>query len=111
MVKSAADRCLPCWLYSELYKARNDFLHGNPLTDKPLDVGSTDLFWIAACLYRLALTAFLDISFENTGEERDGAGANLLLRVRFERFQRNIEQALLRSAQSPEDTASDPAYS
>ena len=29
--KFAPQRSLPCWLYGEIYHARNDFLHGNPI--------------------------------------------------------------------------------
>jgi hypothetical protein len=36
--KSAPLRSLPCWLYGELYHARNDFLHGNPIRQNKLRV-------------------------------------------------------------------------
>ena len=54
---------LPCWVYGKLYEARNDFLHGNPIGKKALTPrsGSNGLFWLSPLLYRLALTAFLDL--------------------------------------------------
>lgn len=57
-------RPLTCWLYGELYKARNDFLHGNRVSPKTLSPRTLDqsLFWFAPGLYRLALTGFLGLS-------------------------------------------------
>jgi len=42
-------RSLPCWMYGELYQARNDFLHGNRVSVRTLSPkGSQDgLFWLA----------------------------------------------------------------
>lgn len=59
---------LPCWMYGELYKARNDFLHGNPITGERLIVrpSQRSLFLYTAPLYRLALTGFLDLRFKRT---------------------------------------------
>lgn len=56
-------RPLTCWLYGELYKARNEFLHGNPVSPKTLSPRALQqsLFWFAPGLYRLALTGFLDL--------------------------------------------------
>lgn len=58
---------LPCWLYWELYRLRNDFVHGNPIGGQPFRPGGTnvDLFWIAPVLYRLALTGFLNLSLSH----------------------------------------------
>jgi hypothetical protein len=60
-------RSLPCWLYGELYQARNDFLHGNPIGARALYPGNPNvsLFWLAPSLYRLALTGFLKMSVPN----------------------------------------------
>jgi hypothetical protein len=54
-------RPLPSALYARLYDARNEFLHGNPLTRKILKGGLKDgtLFNVAAPLYRMALDGFL----------------------------------------------------
>jgi hypothetical protein len=55
---------LPCWLYGKLYRARCDFLHGNPVRKDRLSFTGAEasLFWIAPCLYRMALTGFLKLS-------------------------------------------------
>lgn len=57
---------LPCWIYGKLYQARNNFLHGNPIPKNALSPKGTKngLFWLAPCLYRLALTGFLDLSVD-----------------------------------------------
>jgi hypothetical protein len=56
-------RTFPCWLYGRLYLARNRYIHGNPVTANLLKVeGSAHgLFWLAAPLYRFALTGFLNL--------------------------------------------------
>lgn len=52
-----------CKLYAELYRARNDFLHGNSVTAGHLfpakDRGKPILLHCAPLVYRAALTAFL----------------------------------------------------
>jgi hypothetical protein len=61
--KPCPRRPLPCWLYGKLYQARCDFLHGNPVRPKtlhPSDLNDS-LFWLAPCLYRLALAGFLNL--------------------------------------------------
>ena len=42
-------------IYERLYRARNDFLHGNPITDKTLRVEKCrkHVHWFAASLFRL----------------------------------------------------------
>jgi hypothetical protein len=94
-------RPLPCWLYGKLYKARCDFLHGNPVSPKTLNPrGLNDsLFWFAPGLYRLALTGFLQLSFESSSEtghpKREAQYA--ILRFKFNQYQRTIEDALLKA--------------
>jgi hypothetical protein len=61
-------RTLPCWLYGKLYRARNKYLHGDRVTlgllsDKRAQHG---LFWLAAPLYRFALTGFLRLEYKRT---------------------------------------------
>jgi hypothetical protein len=53
---------LACWIYGEIYQARNDFLHGNPITPKRLTIEKSGrvLSNYTAPLYRLALTGLLD---------------------------------------------------
>jgi hypothetical protein len=58
-------RNIACWLYGELFHARNDYLHGNEMEDDRLIVKSTgkSLFMYPQSLYRLALTGFLGLDF------------------------------------------------
>jgi hypothetical protein len=54
---------LACWIYGELFKARNDFLHGNSVALDRLRIplsGKT-IYNFAAPLYRMALTGILTI--------------------------------------------------
>jgi len=89
---------LPCWIYGELYKARNDFLHGNPITGERLVVrpSQRSLFLYTAPLYRLALTGFLDLRFKRTVPSQDNAtafAAYVTDRMDFRSPQANIEAA------------------
>lgn len=82
-------RPLTCWLYGELYKARNDFLHGNPVSPKTLSPRTLDqsLFWFAPGLYRLALTGFLGLSVSKTDPSY----------VEVRQYQSAIERALMKT--------------
>jgi hypothetical protein len=55
-------------IYKRLYNARNDFLHGNPITDETLIVEKCRkrVDWFAASLFRLALTGYLNLRFSET---------------------------------------------
>ena len=65
------DRILACWIYGELYKARNDFAHGNPVNANRLRLQSGRyLHYYAAPLYRMALTAFLNLRWTGLRRER-----------------------------------------
>jgi hypothetical protein len=50
-------------VYGHLYRVRNHFLHGNPVTAQTLmlDKCPKHVHLFAASLFRLALTAFLDV--------------------------------------------------
>jgi hypothetical protein len=63
-------RPLACWLYGKLYKARCDFLHGNPVSAKTLNPSAlnTSIFWFAPSLYRLALTGFINLKVKASDE-------------------------------------------
>jgi hypothetical protein len=94
----------PAWLYGELYQARCDFLHGNPVRTRALTPGNlkTSLFWLAPCLYRLALTGFLGLSFKRQcpkGGNPDKIGEYVSSRLQFEMYQYKVERALLRAKQ------------
>jgi hypothetical protein len=62
--KKAPLRSLPCWLYGEIYHARNDFLHGNPIRIDRLELkmSGKGLFPYAPLLYRMALSAFFRLN-------------------------------------------------
>ena len=59
-------RTLASWLYRKLYDCRNKFLHGNPVCPDDLRLPDAEwtVFEYAAPLYRLALTAFLPLTFD-----------------------------------------------
>jgi hypothetical protein len=56
-------RILPCAIYSRLNTARNDYLHGNKVSDFQLVIMPSRRFLLdyAPVLYRMALAAFLDL--------------------------------------------------
>jgi hypothetical protein len=95
-------RSLPCWIYGELYQARNDFLHGNRVSVKTLSpTGAKDgLFWLAPSVYRLALTGFLKLSVDRNLPYwlSDSHKNDPLSRRKQEAYDRQsmIERALLR---------------
>lgn len=99
--KSQLKRRIPAsWLYGLIYKARNDFLHGNPVTGKGLSVPRTraGLFVCASPLYRMALTSFLDLRWKEPTPERENAqvlGKWIADRSDFQGYQKRIEEGLL----------------
>ena len=92
-------RPLSCWIYGEMYRTRNDFLHGNPVSQNQLIVKSSNrnLFQYAAPLYRLALTEFLPLSWYKPIPPL-GNGTELGKYVddqrHFTAYQKTIEKAL-----------------
>ncbi len=97
--KNRPRRPLACWIYGEIYRARNDFLHGNPVSQKRLIVKQSNrsLFQYAAPLYRLALTGFLPLSWsEPIPPMGDGTelGKYVAERIEFTAYQKAIENAL-----------------
>ncbi|MCA3350880.1 MAG: hypothetical protein INF97_09825 [Roseomonas sp.] len=92
-------RPLAAALYARLYFARNAFLHGNPVSRKTLKIqtGGQTLFHIAAPLYRLALTSFLDLRpppIEGTLDPK-AFGAAIAGRLELHGYQETHEEALL----------------
>jgi hypothetical protein len=86
-------------VYGELYKARNDFLHGNPIDRDRLTVkpSQRSLFIYAAILYRLALTGFLDLKFKVPMPSSDDTAAFAAYvndRMDYRSYQGNIEAGL-----------------
>jgi hypothetical protein len=95
-------RALPSWLYQKLNDARNDFLHGNPISKRRLLLpdAKRSLENFAAPLYRLALTSFLDLRWKgeipSMGDVNAFASA-IAERSTFDRYQREIEVAVAMS--------------
>jgi hypothetical protein len=90
---------LPCWIFGELYKARNDFLHGNPIDGESLTVkpSQRSLFLYTGILYRLALTGFLDLTFKlpmPPQSDAEAFGAYISDSMDFRSYQGNVEAAL-----------------
>jgi hypothetical protein len=70
-----SNRILPCWIYGELYQARNDFAHGNPVDANRLRLESGRyLHYYAAPLYRMALTGFLNLRWERPPSDEYDSG-------------------------------------
>ena len=93
-------RPVACRLYSALHKARNDFLHGNPIAPSRLRLAGRDrsLFQFAAPLYRMALTAFLPLPAAGPIPDTDDPevlGAAIADRIACASYQKTIEKALL----------------
>jgi hypothetical protein len=91
-------RTLPVWIYGELNRARNDFLHGNPIDASRLIVapGKRPLHLYAGPLFRMALAAFIDLKHIPRLKRDDETEYEAYLsdQFMFGRFQRDIEVAL-----------------
>ena len=93
-------RPLASWLYQALYDCRNNFLHGNPVEPDNLQLpGSTrKLIQFAAPLYRLALTAFLPLTFDRdmpAASDTEACGTYIGDCIEFCAPQRCVEKAIL----------------
>jgi hypothetical protein len=96
---SQGKRSLPIWLYGELHRARNDFLHGNRIDAMRLIVAPAKrpLHTYAPLLFRMALAAFLDLKMDRRPPPREGETdyeAYLAYRHQFGHYQSDIEAAL-----------------
>jgi hypothetical protein len=94
------------WIYWHLYKARNDFVHGNPISRRSLVLKDSkrNLFEHAGPVYRLALTAFLGLAFTRPIPPVQNAaefGEYIVERANFRSYQRAIEEALLTARAKP----------
>ncbi|SFP87534.1 hypothetical protein SAMN05216330_111107 [Bradyrhizobium sp. Ghvi] len=60
---SQVKRNLGCWIYGEIYRVRNHFIHGEPVAANSLIVKRSrrNLFSYAPMLYRMLLTGFLNL--------------------------------------------------
>jgi hypothetical protein len=84
-------------LYCELYRARNDFLHGNPVTHHRLfpskRAGGPMLLHCGPLIYRAALLAFLGYSRPQSKDLTSGKA--LAEWMKANQLQRNFEKAFL----------------
>jgi len=88
-------------LYERLYRLRNDFIHGNSFTSKKLKLKSRkSVLFFASPLFRLALTAFLELDFSQT-EAADDENRRWKV-VWLRQPQRNAEAAVLMAEQVPD---------
>jgi hypothetical protein len=96
---------LPRFVYGQLYQARNAFLHGNEVSGAILRAkGSpTRLFNVAPPLYRLALTAVLELKMAKympSMDEPKEFGKHLVERMKYYGYQEMAERAVLRVRRS-----------
>jgi hypothetical protein len=92
-------RSLPCWIFGSINHARNDFLHGNPITPSRLIVSPSKrpLNLYTAPLYRMALSALVDLKHEikkPRATEKTEYEAYLEDQFLFGKYQMDIEAAL-----------------
>lgn len=96
-------------VYEVLYRVRNAFLHGNPVTAETLSMPhcGKHVLQFAAPLFRLALTAYLELKFPDAmpdpHEDPNGAGRYIADHMEFVGPQRLAEKAILVA-----DTDADP---
>jgi hypothetical protein len=89
---------LATWICKKVYDLRNDFLHGNDVEPSALNMNGKLIVDFAACLYRLALTGFLDLHFdepEPSPEDPEALEPFRDRQRRFNKFQITYENALL----------------
>lgn len=96
--KPPQQKQLAIWIYKKVYDLRNDFLHGNEVKGSALNLNGKPITDFAACLFRLALTGFLDLHFNPpmpAKENAEALGAFISQRRTFNSLQRAYEKALL----------------
>ena len=99
---------LPIWLYGEIYRGRNDFLHGNPVTAERLTIepSQRSYLYYAPLLYRMALTAYLNLVWKGkipSRDDTDAFGAAVSDSMGFESHQLIIEAAILTAMEPAKD--------
>lgn len=106
--KARISKCNGCWLYGELYRARNDFLHGNPvdMNGLKIDDSGRNLYDFAAPLYRMALTAFLPLAWSEpvpSLDDVDEIARYSADHMHFIEPQQDIETGLLKAHSKPKE--------
>lgn len=104
--KIKVKRTLASWLYQVLYECRNNFLHGNPVERSNLVLATPQrtIFEYSAPLYRIALTAFLPLTYAApmpSADDPNVFGAHIADRLDFMGPQKVAEEALLTALQPP----------
>jgi hypothetical protein len=91
-------RNLPCWLFGAINRARNDYLHGNPIDRDRLIMAPAKrpLHYYAPLLYRMAVVAFIELKYlpSPKGDRETDYDAYRRNQYMFGRFQSDIEVAL-----------------
>ena len=87
---------LPCWIYGQLNGFRNDFLHGNRVTDTHLITKRSDraIQSYASVLYRMALASFLKLKWREKPKSAAGKFSYEQHQFEFDSHQRDAESAL-----------------
>ena len=92
------------WLYGELYRTRNSFLHGNPVgrSDLLIPASGRNLFEFAAPLFRMALASFLALeepAWKIETLKGEAQKREIERQFRFVMPQHEIEKSLLLAQQ------------
>ncbi len=88
---------LATWVCRKVYDLRNDFLHGNDVDGKALLLNGKPVIDFAVCLYRLALTGFLDLHFNVAippADQTEALARFVSQRREFTKFQSAYESAI-----------------
>jgi hypothetical protein len=96
--KKPQQKQLATWICKRVYDLRNDFLHGNDVDIAALKINGNPVTDFASCLFRLALTGFLDLHFNvptPASNDSEAIAAFTSQRMKFNNFQRAYETALL----------------
>lgn len=97
--RETSPNVLAVWIYKKIYDLRNDYLHGNDVDASSLIIKDKKaVIDFAACLYRLALTGFLDLKISKPYPEHvDTASAAQFVSslCEFNKPQTSLERAIL----------------
>jgi hypothetical protein len=88
---------LATWVCRRIYDLRNDFLHGNDVDGAALLLKGKPVIDFAACLYRLALTGFLDLHFNlatPAADQTEAVAQFINQRMEFMKYQSAFESAV-----------------
>lgn len=97
---SGTPKQLATWVCRKLYNLRNDFLHGNDVDGAALNLNGRATIDFAACIFRLELTNFLGLAFDEPAPATDDLEAYAAYRVkrlRYYKYQASYEDALLKA--------------